>query len=111
MYMYDQVQASMYWYVLVCTDICLPVTVVRSFILILSRNNRTEFGGPKGLEQNTKRNAVALAHTKHTTQTHKRMRETLRLAVKSMKVSRQSTRRGEVLHGKKTTRIQIHSAR
>ena len=89
----------------------ITAVYVRSFVLILSRNNRTEFGGPKGLEQNTKRNAVALAHTKHTTQTHKRMRETLRLAVKSMKVSRQSTRRGEVLHGKKTTRIQIHSAR
>ena len=29
------------------------------------------------------------------------MRETLRLAVKCMKVSRQSARLGEVLHGKK----------
>ncbi len=64
-------------------------TRFRSFVLIISRNNRTEFGGPKGLKRNTKRNAVALAHTKHTTQAHKRMKETLRLAVKSMKVSRQ----------------------
>ena len=69
-----------------------------------------EFGGPKGLERNTKRNAVALAHTKHTTQTHKRMRETLRLAVKSMKVSRQSTRRGEVLHGKKRLHVSKFTA-
>ncbi len=51
---------------------------VRSFVLILTRNNESELGGPRGSNEHTAQRDRAHAHGTHATHAHERL-----MAVKS----------------------------
>ena len=54
------------------------MAIVRSFVLILTRNNESELGGPRGSSEHTAQRDRAHAHGTHATHAHERL-----MAVKS----------------------------